>query len=532
MNIFRNWFNQKQKYQPTPATTSSALLPKPEVSDLLSKGLPEIEQELRRIFGNTLDFYLDHLSVGKQPGLIVYLESMVNPKLISQEVVNKLTQAGQNYELTSVDKLKQFRREQLGGLMAKVIMDESEMVRDLLLGYVLIIIANVEAALVIRATTEEGRSITEPSTQTTIRGPKEGFVESLDTNITLIRKILHNPQLRFERYIVGKDTQTALAVCFINGIADGQVVEEVRRRIKDIQVSGVFDSGNIEEFITDKTITPFPTVYNTERPDSVAANLVEGKIAIITDGTPFVLLVPVTLPDFFQTTEDYAQPFLMASFIRVIRYVAFLISLVLPSLYLAVITYHIELIPTALLVNLMAQREGVPMPAAVEVLAMELTFEILREAGIRMPRAVGQTISIVGALVIGQAAVEAGIVSNTMVIVVALTAISNFVSPVYSFSVSSRLLRFVLILFASFLGLYGVLLGLVTMVAHLASLRSFGVPYLSPVAPLSIGAQKDVFIRLPIFTLKTRSPFSKVKRLIKQRNSQSPSPPEGDDLLS
>lgn len=256
----------------------------------------------------------------------------------------------------------------------------------------------------------------------------------------------------------------------------------------------------------------------------MAAHLLEGKAAILLDGSPFVLVAPTVMIDFFQSPEDYYQPYYMGSFIRMVRYLSFFIALMLPAFYLSIITYHHELLPTQLLISLAAQREGVPFPAVVEVMMMEITFEIIREAGIRMPRAVGQAVSIVGALVIGQAAVEAGIVSNTLVIVVALTDLSSFASPVYALAVAVRILRFILILLAAVFGLYGMVLGLIIMVAHLASLRSFGVPYLAPVAPLIVEDLEDVFVRFPIWAMKWRPGYLNPEAPLRQPESKSPTP--------
>ena len=229
---------------------------------------------------------------------------------------------------------------------------------------------------------------------------------------------------------------------FIKGIVNDKVVEEVRKRLDRIDIDGILESGYIEELIQDETYTPFPTVYNTERPDVIAAGLLEGRIAILVDGTPFVLLVPALFTQYFQSAEDYYQ---RSDFglLRMLRYLALFIALLGPSLYIAITTFHQEMLPTALLISLAAQREGVPFPAFIEALMMEVTFEILREAGVRMPRAVGQAVSIVGALVIGQAAVEAGIVSAAMVIVVSITAIANFSFPSFNMAISIRILRFV-----------------------------------------------------------------------------------------
>ena len=370
------------------------------------------------------------------------------------------------------------------------------------------------------------RQVAEPTSQTVIRGPKDSFVESISTNQSLIRRRIRNKNLYFEEFIIGHETKTKVNLVYVKGIANEEIIEEIRTRLNKINVSAIFESANIEELIADKTLTVFPLALNTERPDTVAGNIMEGKIGIIVDGTPFVLLLPAVFTDFFVSSEDYYHNFFVSSFIRILRYISFMIVLLTPAAYVGLLTYNQEMIPTDLLISIAAQREGVPFPAFVEVFIMEFTFEILREAGIRMPRAVGITVSIVGALVVGQAAAEAGLISNIMVIIVAITATANFVAPVYSLSSATRMLRFILIIMSAFFGLYGVLLGLVVMVAHLASLRSFGVPYLAPVAPLNLKDQKDLLIVFPYWSMNRRPSYLRSPQPEKQSKTDSPSPPD------
>jgi len=356
------------------------------------------------------------------------------------------------------------------------------------------------------------RGVEEPSTQSVVRGPKDGFTETIRTNTALIRRKVKDPNLWIKNKAIGKRTKTDVSIAYINGVADPKIVKEVYKRLDQIDTDAILDSGYVEEFIQDQTYTPFPTVYNTERPDIIAAGLLEGRIAIIVDGTPFVLLVPALFVEFFQASEDYYQRADFATFIRIVRYLAFFLSLLTPSAYIALTTYHQEMIPTDLLISLSSQREGVPFPALVEALIMEITFEILREAGVRLPKAVGSAISIVGALVLGQAAVEAGLVSSAMVIVVSLTAISSFVSPSFNMAISVRMLRFGFMMLAASFGLFGMLIGIIIMILHLTSLRSFGVPYLAPMAPFVANDHKDVILRFPHWGLFSRP------RLINQKN--------------
>lgn len=365
------------------------------------------------------------------------------------------------------------------------------------------------------------RGVTEPSAQSVIRGPREAFSENLRVNTALIRRIIKDKNLWMESSEVGKRTKTNIAIMYIKGVADEKVIQELRQRLKRIDIDGILESANIEEFIQDSQYSPFPTVFNTERPDIVSAALLEGRVAILVDGTPFALIIPALFVQYFQSSEDYYQRSIMASFIRSLRFVSFGISMLAPSFYIAVITFHHEIIPPDLLISLAAQREGVPFPAFIEAVIMELTFELLREAGIRMPRAIGSAMSIVGAFVVGTAAVEAGIISAAMVIVVSITAISSFVSPTYDIAVAGRILRFLFMILASAFGLYGIIIGLIALLLHLSSLKSFGVPYMSPLGPFSASGQKDTFVRLPIWKMLFRpSLISKNKR---RQNYSKPS---------
>lgn len=339
------------------------------------------------------------------------------------------------------------------------------------------------------------RAIGEVKTQEVVRGPREAFTESVVVNQAMLRERLKNKQLMFQSLTLGTETGTDVKVVYLAGVCKKEHLDDVLKRLKEAQIAAVLESHYLETLLETKVKTVFPTVYNTERPDVIAAGLLEGRIAVIVDGTPFVLLVPCLLFDFIQSSEDYYQRSDIASAIRMLRVLSLFIALLTPAVFIALTLFHQEVIPTALLVSLAAQREGIPFPALLEVLLMEITFELLREAGVRLPSAVGSAVSIVGALVLGQAAVEAGIVSNAMVIIVSITAISNFVFPSYDLAISIRLLRFVFILLASLFGLVGITLGLVLLVHHLTTLDSIGVSYLTGIAPYDEMAHADLWVR-------------------------------------
>nr|WP_275984029.1 spore germination protein [Paenibacillus hamazuiensis] len=353
----------------------------------------------------------------------------------------------------------------------------------------------------------EKRSVDEPDTESVIRGPREGFVESLRTNTSLVRRKLKTPRLKMKSMTLGRESNTNLVIAYLEDLAKPAMVDEVVRRIEKIDIDAVLESGYIEEFIQDSAYSPFPQVQYTERPDVVAASLLQGRVAIMVDGTPFVLLVPFVFIQTMQASEDYFERFQIATLIRWLRFLFLLLSLTTPALYVAITTYHQELLPTTLLLSVAAARENIPFPAVVEALIMEVTFEALREAGIRLPKTIGSAVSILGALVVGQAAVEAGIVSAPMVIVVSITGIASFTIPRFNGAIAIRMLRFPILFAASLFGLYGIMLAMLFIIGHLANLRSFGVPYLSPIGPLAAADLQDTYVRAPWWAMSARPAY-------------------------
>jgi len=412
---------------------------------------------------------------------------------------------------------------QAAGRMAEV-RSQDELVSGILSGKVAVLLEDGRQALISGLVKLPARNIQEPEAEPIVRGPREGFIEQLDTNMSLIRKRLPTSRLKMETLAIGLYTKTKLAIVYIEGVAAEGVVQEVRSRLADIDIDGIVDSGYIEEFIEDVPFTPFPQVQHTERPDFVTAALLDGNVAIMTDGSPGVLIVPMTLWSAVQSGEDYYDRFFHGTFVRWIRLLFMALALFLPATYVAISTYHPEMIPTNLLVSLAGAREAIPFPALVEALLMELTFEALREAGIRLPKQVGSAVSIVGALVIGQAAVDAGIVSAPMVIVVSITGIASFTIPRFNMALGIRVLRFPMILLGGTLGLFGISIGFLGLLIHLSSLRSFGTAYLAPVSPLSLSGLKDVFIRAPHWAKSKRPAPSNRRNRIRVPGGQKPSP--------
>lgn len=396
----------------------------------------------------------------------------------------------------------------------------------LLKGDPLLFIDGIDKVFVIGARAWEMRGIEEPVTETVVRGPREGFVETLRTNTAMLRRKIHHPKLRIEQMVLGKMSQTDIAIAYIDGLVNPEILQEVRQRLQRINIDAVLESGYIEAFIEDAPFSPFPTISNTERPDVVAARLLEGRVAVMVEGTTTVLMMPYLMLESIQAAEDYYSRPYYASLVRFLRLVGFLLSTLAPAAYVAFQDYHKEIIPTELLISLAASREGVPFPLFIEVFIMLISFQWLREAGIRMPRPVGQAVSIVGALILGEAAVTAGFVGAPTVIVVALSAITSFlVTPLNDVIF---LLRLAYLIAAGIFGLYGIMLVLTFFLLHVASLRSFGIPYMSPWFPITWSGWKDFVIRAPLWLLNRRPEALHVMNEVRQDNDQKPHPPISD----
>lgn len=433
---------------------------------------------------------------------VIHLDGLADENIINENIMTPLIQwFKESNQVVTVEEIEEQIPQILTVSQLTIKENWHEFVSAVLTGDTVILLNGSSKIFIGNTKKLQSRAVTEPTSQTVVRGPKDSFTENLRTNTSLIRARIQDSNLRLDSMKIGSVTQTDIGIMYIQGNADERIVEEIKERLKEIKVDGVLESNYIEEFIRDDRTTIFPLLLNTERPDAVVGNLLEGRIAIIVQGTPFVLIAPAIFSQFFQSPEDYYQNYYIASFLRILRFGSFFLSMYASAIYLALITHHQGLIPNTLMVSLMAQRERVPFPAIVEILVMELAFEMLREAGIRMPRAIGPAVSIVGALILGQAAVEAGFVSAAVVIIVAISAISNFTLPSTSIVNAARGFRFILILISAFIGLYGILLMTLCIWLHISSLRSFGVPYFSPFAPFDFKEQKDTLARFSLPSL-------------------------------
>lgn len=470
---------------------------------------------IKNRIGNSTDLVMRNIVADNHQQMnltLIYIDGIVDSQTIQDYLLTALMDRKDSREGDDTHLITFLSDALLPVASIKKYRTYEELLQSLMSGETLIFIEGIGEALSADTKGGERRSIQQPESQVTIRGPRDGFTESLRTNTALVRRRIQNPDLWLETMKLGNVTNTDVAIMYLNGIADNNIIQELKKRLEKIELDSVLESGYIEQMIEDETKTTFPTIIHTERPDTVAGNLLEGRIAIFVEGTPFVLIVPAVFIQFFQSPEDYYSRPDIGTATRIIRLLSLVLALLAPSLYIAATTFHQEMIPTQLLFIIAAQREATPFPALFEALLMEITFEILREAGVRMPRAIGSTISIVGALVIGQAAVQAGIVSPAMVIIVSITAIANYAIPNVSMAISVRLLRFTFMFAAAFVGLYGIMLGVIVMFIHLSSLRSFGVPYLHPLAPLAPDAESDTILRWPIWKKRSGPLFTIARR--------------------
>lgn len=472
----------------------------------ISENLNENIAIINSDFGNSSDLKVNYCIFNNKDLICanIYIENLVDRNILNNLSL-ELTKLKFQYSKTefpiNFDTLKSY----FSGLSnLKESFDYETLYTELLSGNTVFLIDGCNNFFTVDTSSTEGREIEEPTSQSIIRGPKEGFTEKLTTNISLIRKKIKNKALRIEFLSIGSITKTTVSLMYINKIAKDEIIQEIKFRLSKIEIDGILESGYIEELIKDDRYSVFPTFLSSEKPDSVVAALLEGKVAILVDGTPYVLTAPALMVDFFQASEDYYHNYMVSSLTRFFRLGAFFLTLLVPSIYIAATTFHQEMIPTALLISIAAQREGIPFPALFEALIMEFTFEILREAGIRMPRVIGPAISIVGALVLGQAAVEAGIISALMVIVVSITAISSFAIPNYEMANAVRIIRFPLMLLSASLGLYGIFMAFIIITLHLCKIKSISVPYLTPFAPKIKGANQDTFLRFPLWKMKYR----------------------------
>lgn len=481
---------------------------KPIISSKENRLSSDLEQSIawvEQYFSRCSDLIVRRFRIGEAvpcDAVLLYLDGMTDSAVVHDNILVPLMHpvlidAAMSYKVSS-DFFAFVHTQLLPSGETTIVHTMDETVQAMMNGDVVLLLDQSIQGLVIDAKGFPHRDLGEPRNEKTLRGPQEAFVEAMRVNTAMLRRRLHTGALKLEQMTIGTYTQTAVTIAYLEHIANDNIIDEVRRRLNNIKkVDSILNASCIEQYIEDRPFSIFPQVQYTERPDKTAAALLEGRVALIIDGSPDVILLPVLFTQLLQSSEDYYNRIVAGTFVRWVRYMGLFIATTLPSLYVAVISFHAELIPFNLLLSIATAREGVPFPAFVEAIMMEIAFELLREASIRMPGVIGNTIGIVGALVIGDAAVSARLVAPQMVIVVAITAIGSFAIPSVEASYPIRLIRFPLMILAATLGLYGVMLGWLVIIMYLIRLRTFGFPYLAPLAPLKNGELLALAVRMP-----------------------------------
>lgn len=477
----------------------------------LVKKLDENMDNLKNMYENPNDLIIREFTVRgtEHRCALVYIDGLVNSDLIHSDIMKNVQLVTERKQLPDNNKelLDEIYREVISATDIEKGNSLDDVSNAILKGDTAFYLDGIDKVLIMDTKGWEGRAVEEPNTETVIRGPREGFVENLRTNMVLIRRYIRDPNLRFKTHQVGRRSKKDLVIAYMAGIINPAIVKEVERRLKTIDMDDAPESGYIEQWIEDSFLSPFPQVMNTERPDKVSTALLQGKVAILLDGTPFVLVVPVTFGNTLQSPEDYYERWTIGTFLRLLRYFAAFLAIFAPALYIALVSYQQGMLPSKLAFSIAATREGVPFPVYVEAFLMVTTMELLREAGARLPTTIGQTIGIVGGLVIGEAAVSAGIVSPIMVIIVAINAIANFSIPAYSVAIAFRLVLYGVMFAATVFGLFGIIMAYIMINIHIVNLKSFGVPYSTPFSPFFLKDWKDLILREPVPTLNRRPEY-------------------------
>lgn len=464
---------------------------------------------LKDMFEKCDDFVFQEIQLNRIKGCLFYLKEMVNHQTlleVEQGFSNYMAEA-HTTENSKIETFLTFFNQQFPFSIVKDSSEVQNSAKQILIGNTVLLMEGLDQLFIFQTKTTTRREITEPTTEQTVNGPKEGFVEDIDTNLLLIRKRIQTPSLKVEHLTIGQQTHTNISIVYLKGIASDEIIKEVHERLSRIRIDGILESHYLESMIKDSPKSPFPTVFRTERPDTVCGGLLDGKVAIFIDGTPFVLTVPVMFVEFLHSGDDYYDSSVVATIVRWVRFLGLFVTLILPAFYVALTTFHHDLLQTPFLIRIAASREALPYPVLIEAIFMFITFELLREAGLRIPKTLGGgVVTILGLVLIGQSAVQAGLIGPMLAIVISVTSLTSFILPNYQFHQVIRYAGLPILLLAGLFGFMGIIVALMFGLTHLVSLRSFGVPYFSPVSPARKEGWKDVFIRAPWWAMDTRTP--------------------------
>lgn len=499
------------------------LLKKLEESRKVSANLRENEKYLRSRLENCSDILIRPMRLGdkhKVDCLMIYIEVAVSNMMLDDSALGKMI--NHFWEISPEDIQEFVRHNSLGIADVKKLENLDESIDAMLAGNAVFFIDGYDKAMKISSKGYPSTGVMEAESEKVLRGSREGFSDSVKSNSALVRKRLRDTRLKVEEYKIGVRSHTLTQVLYMDDLVHEGLLEEVKERLEEFQIDGILDSGMLEQLTEDVWYSPFPQYQTTERPDRAVQEILNGKVVILCDNSPEALILPGNFNSFMESSEDWYHRFEMASFLRILRYLAVIMATVLPGLYLAVIRFHTQILPSALILSFAEAREGVPFSSVVELIFLELAFELIREAGVRVPGSLGNAIGIVGGLVIGQAAVEANLVSPIVVMIVALTALGSMTVPNEEFAAAFRLVKYGFLILGGYLGIYGIVLGVYLVIGHLAGLISFGIPYLVPfIKKEQKGSRGEGILRVPLRKRVLRPLYAREEQKIRLKRKES-----------
>lgn len=478
----------------------------------IEKSIDKVFLTVQKMNGKSSDIKTRKIMQDESQIGILFLQSVSSDDKISDILIHSIMEIMESSHLTGKNLFQELYNHLYNGTI-KEITTYQDLFYHLVNGFTAILVEGENKAIVVETKSTLDRGIQESNTETSLRGPKDSFTENIVVNQGLIRKRIKDSNLYFEELFVGRRTKTKINLAYLSDVADQKRVEQLKKRLQEIDIDGVLDSGNLRSFLNPQK-SVFPKIMSTERPDFVCGFLLEGKIVILVENTPFVLIFPTLFIDFIHTPGDYYQKSYNVNFSRFLRILGFLVTLLVPAAYVAIMTYNPEMIPDKLFISVAIQREGVPFPTAFEIIMLGITFELLRECDLRMPSKMGTAISVVGGLVLGDAAVNAGIVSPFVVIIVAMTSVAGLLFTDIDMVNALRWWRLIFIFFASICGMIGVVIASIMLITHLSTLETFGIPYLTPFAPFYLKEQNDALL------LKQKSKIKERPRYLSSKNKK------------
>jgi spore germination protein len=495
------------------------------ITAIISKTLSENIDTISALFVDCTDVIKRKVTVGevnKVDIFFLYVDNMINKELLEQVTIIQLL--ANLKDMPASNQFEFIKDKGLHTVDLSEVITMNELIENVLSGDTVVLVDGFDKALKVSVRGMPNRGVPKSENEVSIRGSKESFSEAFYINRVLLRRRIKDTNFKIKQFKIGVRSHTDVALCYLEDVAKPEIVADIEKRLKEYIIDGIFDSGMLEQLTERNVYSPFPEFQSTERPDKAASAILEGRVVILVDNSPLALLLPTTLNSFFQASDDSYTRWEVATFTRILRYFGAFLSIALPGLYIAVINYNAEVLTSAMALSFAAARDGVPFSVLFEVIMMEVAFQMLLEAGIRLPGPMGSSLSIVGGLIIGDAAVNANLVSPIVVIVIALTAISAFTVPNEPFASAFRIVRYLIIILSAFLGLYGFILGITILLIHLGGLKSFGMPYMVPFAASGINEgtdTKDAIVKFPLRTLKRRPIFSKQAertRLVKNKD--------------